>query len=1223
MMTMTIVPASRDAWEYLASGMAEEMTLDRVGAKAEYFMEGGTPPGVWAGKGTKDTGVTSGRRIRMDELRAIFGEAKNPRTGARLGKRFIVPESFEERVENAVEKLSAVEDEVDVEEVRRTVAEKEVAQSVSGFEMVFSPPKSVSSWWALADPRLKNQIRKAHHAAIRAAIEKLEDDVIRTRTGVAGVRQERVRGITAGLFDHWDSRDGDPQLHTHMLVSNRVATARDGQIRTIDSRYSLSPAITCVSVYYDTALMDELTKRFGVEWTTEVVQENPENYYRWLEDVGREDTTQAKHEYTLLVQGDNVTVKWQIAAVPSKLNHEFSSRARMIEAEKHRLIEQYRRDHGRDPGMKTVIKLRNQATLNTRKTKTHLPLKELTRGWISRARGIVGDAIRFSERLVQAQATAAWTHKAARADDITAEQVSQISDQVLNHLATARATWGIRHAETLALRQLMSTRFRTCADRDTVVSRVVEETLSRAIKLTPKRNIYTPAKYRINDDEINTEFTPEVRDLYTTKEVWDAEEHLLAGLDDTLAPQLSPGTVAAHITTPNSEGRILSADQQAAIEKIVFSGRRVDVLVGAAGAGKTTALEKLRTLWELEYGENSVIGLAPTAKAAAVLSESLNIQTENTAKWLYEGVEIIGAGSPAEGNRVEDVTSADETSEDNTAGDVSADSDVPSLAPGTLLIVDEASIAGTLALERLYQQVKEADAKLLLVGDWAQLSAVDAGGAFGMLVNKLTDAPELHELHRFVNDWEKQATQALRLGEPAIIKTYAAKGRIHWDVADPLMNQIVSAWWDDTQAGQSSLMIANTNVQAVLLSQKAQQLRIAAGEVSMRDSVQAADNVRVGVGDRIVTRKNARYLRSSAGRWVRNNDEWTVAATYPDGSVKALSSEGDSVYLPGKYVRGQVQLAYAVTAHRSQGRTVDTSHMLIDSQTSRESLYVGMSRGRAENHAWVDVPNPVEGGIIEHTWNEVITDALSRTAAELSAHETITAEHDRLHNIPQLLAERQTMIAEESIPRYEKLITAAGFRGNPDILGPVSALLRRIENNNVEITPKFIQTLMHDTADARDQLALMHYRLEEWIADNLTAEQLHKGLYGLIDDMPNELPEDIAAGVAARDTAIMERAAELVERAIISGEEWVKQIDAAQFETEAEWEYRLCQIACYREMWGVQSETPLGEKPNSKRLQKRQWEYLNSLSPRQQPQQHTLSPQLSPYQSSLAARQQI
>ena len=74
------------------------------------------------------------------------------------------------------------------------------------------------------------------------------------------------------------------------------------------------------------------------------------------------------------------------------------------------------------------------------------------------------------------------------------------------------------------------------------------------------------------------------------------------------------------------------------------------------------------------------------------------------------------------------------------------------------MIIDEATLAGTLTLDRLTALAAEAGAKVLLVGDWAQLQAVDAGGAFPLLASAREDTPELVEVHRFVHEWEKAAS---------------------------------------------------------------------------------------------------------------------------------------------------------------------------------------------------------------------------------------------------------------------------------------------------------------------------------------------------------------------------------------------------------------------------------------------------------------------------------
>ena len=84
------------------------------------------------------------------------------------------------------------------------------------------------------------------------------------------------------------------------------------------------------------------------------------------------------------------------------------------------------------------------------------------------------------------------------------------------------------------------------------------------------------------------------------------------------------------------------------------------------------------------------------------------------------------------------------------------------------MIVDEASLAGTRTLDALLTQAPAAGAKLLLVGDHHQLTAVDAGGAFALLTTRGT-AAELASLWRFTNRWEAHATRALRHGDPSVI----------------------------------------------------------------------------------------------------------------------------------------------------------------------------------------------------------------------------------------------------------------------------------------------------------------------------------------------------------------------------------------------------------------------------------------------------------------------
>ncbi len=106
---------------------------------------------------------------------------------------------------------------------------------MAGFDLTFSVPKSVSTACALADPATREVIHAARRRALRLVIGYAEDRVFASRSGKGGCVQEDVRGVVAAAFDHWDSRAGAPQLHTHVVVMNRVQTL-DGTWRTIDSK---------------------------------------------------------------------------------------------------------------------------------------------------------------------------------------------------------------------------------------------------------------------------------------------------------------------------------------------------------------------------------------------------------------------------------------------------------------------------------------------------------------------------------------------------------------------------------------------------------------------------------------------------------------------------------------------------------------------------------------------------------------------------------------------------------------------------------------------------------------------------------------------------------------------------------------------------------------------------------------------------------------------------
>jgi len=448
-------------------------------------------------------------------------------------------------------------------------------------------------------------------------------------------------------------------------------------------------------------------------------------------------------------------------------------------------------------------------------------------------------------------------------------------------------------------------------------------------------------------------------------------------------------------------------------------------------------MRAVRAVWEAEQGPGSVVGLAPSAAAAEVLADAVGVPTENTAKWLTEA-----SRQPQRRAELDSLAlRLDRASPSmrtravlGRARKIHAEIRRWELRPRQLVIIDEASMAGTLDLDGLTAQARDVGAKVLLVGDWAQLSPVNAGGAFRLVARDRDDPATLTDVHRFQHDWERSASLQLRDGTPDAADVYAVHGRIVGDDRESALDLIYDAWRQDTTQGKRSLMIANDAETVRDLNQRARADRVMSGVVDA-DGISLADGTTVGVGDVIVTRRNSRTLASGTG-WVKNGDEWHVTALYADGAIEAKRTSGSSfATLPAPYVNQHIELGYALTAHRAQGRTVDTAHAFVAATTTREPLYVMATRGRESNRLYVDTafdpdvdtahePTPEIDAV------EVLRQVLATSGVDSSATETVADEWARVRNPARITAERHLIERHARDHRYAQIFEFAGLTTN-------------------------------------------------------------------------------------------------------------------------------------------------------------------------------------------------
>jgi conjugative relaxase-like TrwC/TraI family protein len=295
-----------------------------------YYLEAGTPPGFWLGEGVAYLGdgeLAPGQTVTATQLKRLIGSGRDPVSGDPLGRDFQLYKSVAERIESRVTKLDSnlVDDERRTATARITAEETKAGDrhAVAGFDLTFSVPKSVSVLWAVADANTQALIVEAHHAAVAETLALLEKRVAATRTGHGGMEQKAVVGTAAAAYDHWDSRANDPQLHTHVVVSNKVKTADDGTWRALDAK-PLFDATFALSAHYDATLRDRLTGTFGLAWE-------------------KRDRPSGKLS------------QWELEAVPDTLISEFSSRTHQIDACTEELVDDHVARHGRTPSARTRV----------------------------------------------------------------------------------------------------------------------------------------------------------------------------------------------------------------------------------------------------------------------------------------------------------------------------------------------------------------------------------------------------------------------------------------------------------------------------------------------------------------------------------------------------------------------------------------------------------------------------------------------------------------------------------------------------------------------------------------------------------------------------------------------------------------------------------------------------------------------------------------------------
>jgi len=545
---------------------------------------------------------------------------------------------------------------------------------------------------------------------------------------------------------------------------------------------------------------------------------------------------------------------------------------------------------------------------------------------------------------------------------------------------------------------------------------------------------------------------PVVRNLtrYSTLAMLRAEQDVLqtfkTGLDRGVGV-LPNGFIDAAIDRRPS----LGDDQVAMVRAICSSGDQFQCVLGPAGSGKTFALDAARDAWQ--QAGFTVIGAADLGSAAEALGRGAGIRSETLEYWL---------------------TVLDTHNEPASV-----------LGPRTVMLVDEASAAGTRSLARLFTHARQQGAVVRLIGDPAQHSSVAAGGAFRELTRiyaartpalrelRRQHGPHLHELRLSLGAYRQglitEAMERLARDDRVVLA----------GTADELLDKLAADWWLDREARRAnpeqlpSSMVAEHHRERRALNSRARVMLDAAGD--LRGPALVAAGYEFRVGDEVICRTSAKQLHPPGAphRYVRNGTRGTVVAVHlPEMSTRTglevAFEDRDPIHVPLEFITkelrpgivGGLTYSYALTSHAAQGQTYETARTLTTDGSTRPGVYVGLTRGRNDARIYAvrrrdlltdrDAEDHMPRLDDDKNTLEAITERLASSGYEslattLDPAALEVAVTSTTHSVAQLVDLRRTtadvsqreLLARTARAQYD----AIGLRG---LLHPDPALVARI-----------------------------------------------------------------------------------------------------------------------------------------------------------------------------------
>ena len=729
--------------------------------------------------------------------------------------------------------------------VRERVEEngKKLADARVADDLTFSAPKSVSLLAALGGDEVRSAVVSAHREAVQAVMEYIRDAGMIQARDAAG-DPTAATGAVAVRFDHFLSRNGDPQLHSHVLLVNSVIRAEDGKNVSAYLReiYTNKEALGALYRHELAARLERLG--YGVEWDRKGTFE--------LRGFDRE-TLRA-----------------------------FSTRRREIEA---RLEEM-----GLEGGKAAEL-----AAKDTRSAKKDVDPSVIKETWERTAREV---GLRIPSPSPERELDPL--------ERLTDPQDRALLAQAELEKAVKTAGFSLNHRVELALARALAKEGKTSSIAE--IRALVREAREEIAK--DYGGLRT-----IDTDRMG-------RERFTFENVLAAELRVretgiregLSGLDGERTGKILR---AFNERLEREKGFRLSEEQLAAAHNVV-SGDRDAVLLGRAGAGKTTLMSAIKEAYEAQ-GRN-VIGVSPTGTAAK------NLQAET-------GIRSFTVDSLAFASGKGKIPGAD------------------------LIIVDEAGMLDANRAAAIMEVAKETGAKILWVGDPDQLKPVGHGDPFLHLLKEAREKGsylELGKIHRQRDPAYREAVElAARGGTEESLSRFEKLGWVRQaGNRSEMIKEAVSGYLSRYREGASVLMVTERRTLAERLNREIRYHLKEAGLIEREGvTLRTRDTDGRELGEREFVKGDlVMFLRNSRALGVTNGMTGRVRELDPEKGILTVETEDGKTVSVNTSSYNYLSHGYAITVHKSQGKTVD--HVIYVHDASRKGVtnanlyYVAVSRGR-------------------------------------------------------------------------------------------------------------------------------------------------------------------------------------------------------------------------------------------------------------------------------------